>query len=60
LKRYDRYHALRGRRVRVINVPGEPNSVAGTCAGLDAMGRLLVHTGSGGVSRVIAGHIVLE
>jgi BirA family biotin operon repressor/biotin-[acetyl-CoA-carboxylase] ligase len=58
LREYDRHHALVGRRIRVIGVPGEPVQI-GICKGMDAMGRLLLRA-DGQTSKIISGHVVLE
>jgi BirA family biotin operon repressor/biotin-[acetyl-CoA-carboxylase] ligase len=55
LREYDRHHALVGRKVSILNLPGEP-AQSGTVIGLDAMGRLLLKHRSG-ISRVIAGQV---
>lgn len=44
LEEYDRHHALNGRRIRVVNIPGEPPCVGRVC-GLDSIGRLILRDG---------------
>ena len=60
LREYDRHHALRGRRVSVT-VDGRDGRhvIRGTCAGLDAVGRLLVRdrSGRGSHHRIVAGEV---
>jgi BirA family biotin operon repressor/biotin-[acetyl-CoA-carboxylase] ligase len=56
LRRYDRHHALVGRRIKVVS--GD-ESISGVCEGLDSMGRLLVMS-RGKTHRVIAGQIEME
>lgn len=54
---FDSAHALHGRTIRVTE-PGSAQPLLGVVQGLDADGRLLLHTGNGLV-RVVAGHVEL-
>ncbi len=57
LQRYDEHHALVGRKVTVLNAPGEP-AVSGICEGLDTIGRLRLRHGST-LHRVLSGQVIL-
>jgi BirA family biotin operon repressor/biotin-[acetyl-CoA-carboxylase] ligase len=55
LRKYDRHHALVGRRVKVLQSANE-GAINGICRGLDSMGRLLL-THRGQMRRIIAGQV---
>jgi len=55
LRKYDRHHALVGKRVRVMQGANEA-AISGVCRGLDSMGRLLL-TNRGQTHRIIAGQV---
>lgn len=55
LQRYDRHHALIGKRVSVVEA-GSNTLLAGRCAGVDSSGRLILRS-SGKTVRVIAGQV---
>lgn len=57
LKQYDRHHALRGRRVTVLDA-GVHTKVSGLCHGLDNMGRLLVRDGTSRLRHVVSGQVL--
>jgi BirA family biotin operon repressor/biotin-[acetyl-CoA-carboxylase] ligase len=62
LARYDRHHALVGRRISVSDMDGTP-PLLGVCEGLDSVGRLLLRPGKGaaetGLQRLITGTVRL-
>lgn len=62
LARYDRHHALFGRRIAVSENDGQ-KPLTGTCEGLDRTGRLLVRTGKGapeaGLRHLVSGTVRL-
>jgi BirA family biotin operon repressor/biotin-[acetyl-CoA-carboxylase] ligase len=62
LARYDRHHALLGRRISVSEDDGTP-PLAGICEGLDSVGRLLLRPGKAapenGLQRLITGTVRL-
>jgi biotin-(acetyl-CoA carboxylase) ligase len=55
LRRYDRHHALVGKRVKILQNANE-GVISGVCGGLDSMGRLLL-THRGEMRRIIAGQV---
>jgi biotin-(acetyl-CoA carboxylase) ligase len=55
LRKYDRHHALVGRRVKVLQNAND-GAITGVCRGLDSMGRLLL-THRGQIRRIIAGQV---
>jgi BirA family biotin operon repressor/biotin-[acetyl-CoA-carboxylase] ligase len=57
LEEYNQYHALTGRRIQVQSTPGE-SPLAGTCEGIDNIGRLLVRRGQT-LHRILAGTVIV-
>jgi BirA family biotin operon repressor/biotin-[acetyl-CoA-carboxylase] ligase len=55
LQRYDRFHVLEGRTIRVIEA-GSPKAIRGRCLGLDQQGRLLLRVGNKTLP-IIAGQV---
>lgn len=58
LEEYNQYHALTGRRIQVQSTPDEP-PLAGTCEGIDHIGRLLIRHGPT-LHRILAGTVIAE
>jgi BirA family biotin operon repressor/biotin-[acetyl-CoA-carboxylase] ligase len=56
LREYDAHHALIGREISVTTSPDE-SPLRGRCEGLDAVGRLLVHS-RGKLHHVISGQVI--
>lgn len=57
LRQYDRHHALRGRRVIVLD-SGVHAKVSGLCHGLDSMGRLIVRDATRRLRHVVSGRVL--
>ena len=58
LEEYNQHHALTGRRIQVQSTPNEP-PLAGSCEGIDDIGRLLIRRGQV-LHRILAGSVIAE